>query len=511
MAKAKAKKILIADPDIKVVKQLSLAIREHGMESVNVKDGHRAIELAVDILPDLILMEIDLPYLNAIRVAQILMSNPKLRDVPILFMTSGKINPSYLSFFKHAVIKKPLNIDEVIARLDGLLVKKAKALEVQGVDKEIAGSLSQMSVVDLLQIFSMNRKDGVLIVRREDEGLEGMIFLQQGEIINAAIGSVKGEKALYRIIGWDSGQFEYLPKNFNPEVIIEKTTDSLLMEGMRQLDEWKRMEEEFPSMDSLIYLKVSQAKLSSKLRPVTKQVIALLEFYNKVADVIDNSSHTDFDVMMNIHTLCSKGVLELRDEALKQEGKGESPLLTSSEAFAIKEGLKKAFMESNNTGTVKIPVFSSSFGEMKRVTNVLASLRGFKLEHGLFLSEEEKTPLGALGHIKASDDITLLFFAFPLDMAYAPLWEPLLVDSVGALIVRDDDDKKINAFLTHLSTTINLKAVVLDSKKGLKPIGDDICHMNIMDIKKDSMSQSLHKMLDIFLDLEQEEEEDTGK
>jgi CheY-like chemotaxis protein len=508
MAKARAKKILLADPDVRVVKQLNLALGEEGMEVVNVKDGPKALELAISISPDLILMEIDLPYLNAIRVAQILTSNPKLKNVPILFMSSEKINPAYLPFFKNAVIQKPFNVDEVITRLNGLLIKKARSLEVQGEDKEIVGSLSQMSIVDLLQIFSMNRKDGVLVVRREKEGMEGMIFLREGEIINATVGSAKGEKALYRIIGWDTGKFEYIPKNFNPEVSIEKTTDSLLMEGMRQLDEWKRMEGEFPSLDSLIYLKVSPSKLSSKLRPTTKEVLALLEFYKKVGDVVDNSSHPDFEVMMTIHTLHSKGILELRDEELKQKKKGGAPLLTSSEAFAIKEGLRMAFRESHEMETVKIPVLSSSFGEMKKVANILANLRGFKLEHGLFLSDKEKTPLGALGSVKASDNITLLFYAFPMDMVYTPLWAPLMVGSIGALIVRGDDDKKIRTISEHLATTLNLKTLVLDSKKGSKPLGDNIFHMNMRDIEKNGVSKSLHRMLGMLLNLEQGKEMD---
>ena len=109
MAKARAKKILLADPDVKVIKQLNLALGEQGMEVINVKDGPKALEMAVNITPDLILMEIDLPYLNAIRVAQILTSNPKLKNVPILFMSSGKINPAYLPFFKNAVIQNDRN------------------------------------------------------------------------------------------------------------------------------------------------------------------------------------------------------------------------------------------------------------------------------------------------------------------------------------------------------------------------------------------------------------------
>jgi len=139
---------------------------------------------------------------------------------------------------------------------------------------------------------------------------------------------------------------------------------------------------------------------------------------------------------------------------------------------------------------------------------MLANLRGFKLEHGLFLSEEEKTPLGALGSVKASDDITLLFYAFPMDIVYTPLWPSLMVGSIGALIVRGDDDKKTNTVLEHLASTLNLKTVVLDSKKGLKPLGDDIFHMNMEGREKTSMGKSLHRMLGMLLNLEQEKELD---
>jgi hypothetical protein len=49
---------------------------------------------------------------------------------------------------------------------------------------------------------------------------------------------------------------------------------------------------------------------------------------------------------------------------------------------------------------------------------------------------------------------------------------------------------------------------VLDSKKGSKPLGDDIFHMNMRDIEKNGVSKSLHRMLGMLLNLEQGKEMD---
>lgn len=502
--KCKNKKILLADPDVNVVKKLNSSLKNLGVKFFNAKDGPRALELAVSTKVDLIIMEISLPFLNAIRIAQILKSNPNTKDIPIIFMTSGEINSAYLPFLENAVIKKPFKINDVVARIEASLLKVEKSIEVKGESKEVQGNLAQMPIVDILQIFNMNKKEGVLVLRRETEAQEGMIFLTEGEIINAVIGAVKGEKALYRLLGWQDGTFEYIPKNFNPEVSIEKPTDALLMEGMRQLDELRRIEEEFPSMDAHLYMKIEPRKFPSELRPVTKEVLALLEFYKKVSDVVNNCAYPDFEVMITIHTLVSKGILECRQKEIKK-GKQALPILTSEEAFAIKEGLKTPYRETYEMDTVKIPLMASSFEEIKTITNVLTKIDGFVMEKGFFLGEGKSAPFGPVGKIKVSDNITILFHAFPYDDAYLPLWPPFMGDSIGIILLRKNDkENNIKTALKRLRRIMDSKPVIINfDTDDNEADDDDIFQINMKDVKKEEPGEVFRKILGSFLKLKE--------
>ena len=496
----KGKKLIIADPDVAVVKLLNSALKDSEMKIFNVKDGPRALELAVSCQPDLIILEIALPFLNGIRIAQILKSNPNVKNVPIIFMTAGEINPAYLSFLENSVIKKPININEVMARIDASLLKIAKAIEVQGESKEVQGSLAQMPIVDILQIFNINKKEGVLILQKETE--EGMIFLSSGKILNAVIGPVKGEKALYRLLSWTSGSFDYIPKNFNPEICIDKPTDALLMEGMRQLDEWNRMENEFPPMDANLYLKIKPKQFPGKLRPVTKEVLALVEFYKKISDILDNSSHPDFEVMITIHTLISKGMLDCKQKEVKKKQK-QLPLLTSEEAFAIKERLKAPFRETYEMDTVKIPILAHSIEEIKKVTNLLKELDDFVVEKSFFSEKGPKIPFGPMGTIRASENITILFHAFPCGNDYLPLWPPFMGDSIGMILLRGKDKVKcLSRDIERLQSAINVKPVIINvaNRCNEKEL-EGMLQINLMDVETEETRDIFHSILRSFLEL----------
>lgn len=498
----KTKRVLLAEPDKESAKTLGLALKDRGMEVLYAKDGPVALQKALEGDPDVIVTEIVLPLLNAVKIAQILKSNPKAREVPIVFLSSGDINPAYLPYFQNSVIKKPYNLDEVLTRIDASLRKSETAMEVQDEAKEIEGNLAQMSLVDILQIFSMNKKSGALVVRREETFEEGMIFLQSGEIINATAGIAKGEKALYRLLGWSSGKFEYIPKNFNPGENIGKAMDSLLMEGMRQLDEWKRMAAEFPPVDATVILKIDPSRIPKNLRPMTKEVISLLSYYKKVEDVINNSTSSDYDVMMTINALLSKGVIGISAAAGAKDKKAE-PLLTAEEAFAIKESLGAPFREGYNMDIVKIPVFCNHVDHAKVLSDVLSDMGGFSLEKDFFRDGSNGQFIGELGRIKASDNITLLFIVFPTDLSASPLWPSLLGDAIGALLLRDEAIDNVNKeIMDVLKDSMKLSSAIVNMNSGTADWGDKkLYQMHIEDMRGEEAPRRMRKLLDAFLNI----------
>lgn len=461
------KKILLAEPDLDSAKLLGKAFKERDVEVLYAKDGPTALRRALEDSPDVMVTDIQLPVLNAVKIAQILKSNPKTKHLPIIFLSSGDINPAYLPFFQDSIVKKPFNVEEVVTRVDASFMKKEKSTEVQSETKEIEGNLSQMSLVDILQIFGMNKKSGVLVLRREETFEEGMIFLKDGRVLNATTGGAGGEKAVYRLLTWNSGKFEYIPKDFNPEEIIGKPTDSLLMEGMRQLDELKRMEADFPPMDSIISLKVDPSRIPKNLRPLTKEVLSLLSYYKSVRGILDNSSYPDYEVMMTINTLIAKGVLALTEEEVLVDKK-ESPLLTSEEAFAIKDFLKITSREGRGMDIVKIPVFCNKSDHLKELIDLLSTIIGFAFAPELASLGKKKRRLGEIGRIKASDNVTLLFSVFPIDFSSSPLWPALMGDSVGAIMLRDGSNDKLNMDLVDcIKDTMDIDTAFINMKQDI--------------------------------------------
>src|SRR5258707_15802986 len=76
----------------------------------------------------------------------------------------------------------------------------------------ISGSIHEMPLPDLLQLFSSSRKSGVLTIRSE-QGI-GKIYLRDGQVYYAEIEGnplVKLHKAFYRMFRWKEGAFELQP------------------------------------------------------------------------------------------------------------------------------------------------------------------------------------------------------------------------------------------------------------------------------------------------------------
>jgi hypothetical protein len=176
-------------------------------------------------------------------------------------------------------------------------------LEAMASEKEarssgsMSGQIEEVPVPDLLQLFSTSKKNGVLTVNTGDH--EGRIYLRQGRIYYALIDgdtSLGPRKSFFRIIGWDSGAFELGPPDeaeFSVE--LDESTEALLIEGLRQLDELRKLEVELPGGQEPIRL---AAPLQSPLRELTPAQLDVLQMAlnaGTVGATLDRSPLTDRD------------------------------------------------------------------------------------------------------------------------------------------------------------------------------------------------------------------------
>jgi len=177
----------------------------------------------------------------------------------------------------------------------------------------MSGELDEVPLPDLLQLFATNKKSGVLNIRG---GERGKVFVKQGQLEYAEIEGhedFRPMKAICRMLTWQKGTFHldaYDEARTFSETLTE-STESILIEGMRQLDEMKRMERQLPGRDSKLTWSIPMMPKLSDLRPEELDVLQLALNFETFGAVVDKHSGTDHEAMNVLTKLMQEGYLEI--------------------------------------------------------------------------------------------------------------------------------------------------------------------------------------------------------
>jgi pSer/pThr/pTyr-binding forkhead associated (FHA) protein len=173
----------------------------------------------------------------------------------------------------------------------------------------IAGSIHEMPLPDLLQLFASSRKSGVLTIRSGQT--IGRIYLRGGQVYSAGLEGypmVRAYKAFYRMFTWTDGSFDLTPLA-GPDVLeeITESTTSLVLEGMRQLDEIRLLEEKLPRRGSRLAV---TEPLPGSLRDLATEEIQLFQLvlcHGLLEAAVDNFPGTDLEAYTCLMGLMRRG------------------------------------------------------------------------------------------------------------------------------------------------------------------------------------------------------------
>jgi len=104
----------------------------------------------------------------------------------------------------------------------------------------LTGRLETMPIADLVQVLHICRKTGLLRLTRGPGAAS--LYFDDGEIRHAEEGDASGEDAFYRLMAWTDAAFAFESGVKSAAASIRQATMSLLMEGLRRIDESKRGE-----------------------------------------------------------------------------------------------------------------------------------------------------------------------------------------------------------------------------------------------------------------------------
>lgn len=430
--------VLIADDARGRARRLGEAVAARGFATSFAENGAIALEVALTDVPDVVLTPVDLPLIDAARLAEILRANPRTQDVRFLFL--GRDAGGLRGYFDE-VLPPSADPEEIAMRIEAMLAHRERIDAVDreaSTDHEVQGKLSQIPLTDLLQLFHMNRRTGTLELRRpQPAGREerGSITLRDGNAIQAMAGAVDGEKALYRLLAWHDGSFAFNPNRVSMTPRILTPTRALLLEGVRQLDEWDRMSGNLPALGAQVVLSVEKADLPNAVHPVTQEVLLLLEIYDEVREVVDHCSYPDYQVLRTIQTLADRGIVTLGREPDRPAPGSLDSLFDSGQVRRLRDWLESGRPRGAPIRDPKLLVASPDPGAMRDFVRLLSGLPGMFLTPQVQRGDLDPESAVPLGRLVVDGELGIQWIHVPVRPDAAPIWPVVGYRALGSLLL----------------------------------------------------------------------------
>jgi response regulator RpfG family c-di-GMP phosphodiesterase len=227
---------LIVDPDPEESTVLELRMVEQGFDVKTARsvDAARKLLSGGDVELDLVVSELELPDGNGLSFLAEARRERWGRDMPWVFHTQKQGRAEAQKAFDLAAmdfVAKPVQADVLVAKLKAMLDQQSAKRGPKGV----SGSLREMGLPDIVQVLFHGRKTGKLNISAA--GKRGEIHFLEGNIADALLGEVTGANAFYAMLKFDDGDFALDPSFKPAKRLIEESSEALLLEGMRRMDE----------------------------------------------------------------------------------------------------------------------------------------------------------------------------------------------------------------------------------------------------------------------------------
>jgi hypothetical protein len=138
---------------------------------------------------------------------------------------------------------------------------------------------------------------------------KGMIYFA---VIND-LDDVPALKSIYRMLTWEKGLFDLDPpeeREFPNE--IDVSVQEILMEGLRQLDEFNQIRDGLPDLNSRLVLPSPLMPPLRDLKPAELDILQLAHNYGNLETVMNKAQSTDLETVQIVKKL-------LKDAYLKAE------------------------------------------------------------------------------------------------------------------------------------------------------------------------------------------------
>jgi hypothetical protein len=194
-----------------------------------------------------------------------------------------------------------------------------------------SGNISHVKLIDILRLLASERKTGVLTLRKGNE--KGEIYIDRGTFVHAICRAGMGAEAIFAILTWTDGNFNFTADVTSEERSIKKDTPALLEAAMNHLHEWEQIKKVIPSQDLVFRLSSKRAPDEIRLKNEEWSVLSQVNDKKKVSDIAKELKLGEQESARILYKLFTAGLIEVGSKPQVKAKK-----IVDSGFFAFVEG-----------------------------------------------------------------------------------------------------------------------------------------------------------------------------
>lgn len=309
------KKILIVDDDFDTLHMVGKMLERHGFQILAANNGEKALRLAQNEHPDLIILDVMMPGMDGYDVTKQLRSMETTAFIPIILFTAKAQVDDKLEGFEAGAddyLTKPTHPAELIARVKSIL-SRPKTSNL-GFDEDIAGSDEEQgnliavigtkggvgtTTVSINLAISLHQKTKDYITLAETQPGQGSVGLQlgyrnstaQNELLKAPLPEITLNRIEENLVTHGSG-IQIMLSSFTPaDAILQATLEQqeAIIKGLKRLAPQTVLD------------------MGAGLSPITQRVIKLVD---QIVLVVEPVPATLIQTKALLHNLADMGVSE---------------------------------------------------------------------------------------------------------------------------------------------------------------------------------------------------------
>ena len=127
-----SRRILVVDDESHILHVLSLKLRNSGFIVETAVDGEDALHQLASTQPDLVITDLQMPYVNGVELCRSLLGDPATADIPVIILTArGYALGSEASTLSNVqkVVSKPFSPRTILEQVRRVLGLDADVME----------------------------------------------------------------------------------------------------------------------------------------------------------------------------------------------------------------------------------------------------------------------------------------------------------------------------------------------------------------------------------------------